>query len=249
MFGGLWTGWHWPVSRGLEPQVSELACYWGTGESVPLGNGHCQSPGDTLPCTQFQRLEWLHLGFVDQDEMYPQEMATFHWGNGWSGLHKSRCWFWRYTVWPWEHLVACTSQGHIMQCSIADLLGQDTIPLQTGGKGSVEVFHRQHRQWWALLKAHPKELYDALVMQSTKELTFTCNWSNMACLFLGCGRVEQNVMGIFLPTHFSPRNLNILTTAYDPCPTSLQVSRTPSSSNLLKPLHLLWPSLCLTNTA
>ena len=61
---------------------------------------------------------------------------------------------------------------------------------------------------------------------------------------------ELNKMSwIFLPTHFSPRNLNSLTTAYDPCPTTLPVSRTPSSSNLLKQLHLLWPSLCLTNTA
>ena len=60
-----------------------------------------------------------------------------------------------------------------MQYCIAHLLGQDTIPLQTGGKGSVEVFHHQHRQWGALLEAHTKELYVAWVVQSTKELTFT----------------------------------------------------------------------------
>jgi len=65
------------------------------------------------------------------------------------------------------------SQGHITQYSIADLLGQDPIPLQTGGQGGVEVLHHQHRQWGALLKADAEELHDAWVVQSTKKFAFT----------------------------------------------------------------------------
>ena len=65
----------------------------------------------------------------------------------------------------WRMLVqVAQAKSHITQYSIADLLGQDTIPLQSGGQGGVEVLHHQNRHWGALLKAHTKELYNTWVV-------------------------------------------------------------------------------------
>ena len=61
-------------------------------------------------------------------------------------------------------VVQAQSYMYVTQYFVADLLGEDTIPLQTGGQGGVEVLHHQHRQWGALLEAHTEELYDTWVV-------------------------------------------------------------------------------------
>jgi len=101
----------------------------------------------------------------------------------------------------WRMLVqVAQAKGHITQYLVADFLWQDTIPLQAGGQGGVEVFHHQHRQWGALVEAHTEELYNTWVVQSTEELTFLSKTLQRVCLFLRHSQIYQNIVDLLAYT-------------------------------------------------